>query len=596
MTKRSRERLPIAIVLLLFVVLVHVGGFLVIGFSTGKTLVLSMQSVMEPEVSQAQIFRGELVYPVTRMPDEDLMALRYVDLKTGKFRDAEFPEAYIDRGLVTDGKTLWAICGVGRIYETDGSTEKLYHTRRKLMSRPTLWNRAFLYEGAPAIVDYDAENVARLVVLIDHDWVDRGQIALPSVDHVWTFDKATGKPVLAPSMTTSSIGRLNNISVLPDGEKYHLLRLEPMPGDTAGQQIYRISHRVGFEFVVAPGDDEPASACLPMNAPAEATGWELLAVKIEMWNGCSAAQNGEMLLAGREDIRMASSGNIWKQVAHRDPADAQRFEKLLPTERLRAFEYSAGTIGLVTSPETNEIYAVVHSRLGDLDVYRLDGTQLVKLPYRIEGIVTPVVRQTGTVLFQVIAVLWIGTLLFVLGAAWLTNRTGLSSYSFGQEPVPLAPLMRRAVARVFDLMLILSPLLVHSAWRLSQMDAETLFVSFNRSLFRDLFVQGSFFPFLVWGGVTWVSLIAATSRWGVTPGKWLCQIRVFRTTLRPCGFTRALLRELMLWLDAPLLLTGIPAVISWLATDFRQRIGDLVADTIVIDVRARTVLSSAIET
>lgn len=58
-----------------------------------------------------------------------------------------------------------------------------------------------------------------------------------------------------------------------------------------------------------------------------------------------------------------------------------------------------------------------------------------------------------------------------------------------------------------------------------------------------------------------------------------------RTTLRSCGFARSLVRELMFWVDTPLLLTALPGVLCQLATANRQRLGDLVAQTIVVEKR-----------
>ena len=80
-------------------------------------------------------------------------------------------------------------------------------------------------------------------------------------------------------------------------------------------------------------------------------------------------------------------------------------------------------------------------------------------------------------------------------------------------------------------------------------------------------------------------MILIQSRWGFTPGKWLLGLRMLRTTLRPCGVARSLLRELLMAVDAPMLLTPLPGITSMLSTDCRQRLGDLAADTLVIQVR-----------
>lgn len=49
-----------------------------------------------------------------------------------------------------------------------------------------------------------------------------------------------------------------------------------------------------------------------------------------------------------------------------------------------------------------------------------------------------------------------------------------------------------------------------------------------------------------------------------------------------CGFARALVRNLLYYVDLPLLLTPLPAAISLMFSDHRQRLGDRVADTIVV--------------
>jgi uncharacterized RDD family membrane protein YckC len=70
--------------------------------------------------------------------------------------------------------------------------------------------------------------------------------------------------------------------------------------------------------------------------------------------------------------------------------------------------------------------------------------------------------------------------------------------------------------------------------------------------------------------------------WGITLGKWICGIRTVRTTLRPCGFFRALLRELLIVADTLFGMTLLPVTLAIAFSSFRQRLGDMVADTIVI--------------
>ena len=55
-----------------------------------------------------------------------------------------------------------------------------------------------------------------------------------------------------------------------------------------------------------------------------------------------------------------------------------------------------------------------------------------------------------------------------------------------------------------------------------------------------------------------------------------------RTTLRPCGIARTLVSNVVYYVDLPLLLTPLPAAIRLMFSDHRQRLGDRVADTIVV--------------
>jgi uncharacterized RDD family membrane protein YckC len=67
---------------------------------------------------------------------------------------------------------------------------------------------------------------------------------------------------------------------------------------------------------------------------------------------------------------------------------------------------------------------------------------------------------------------------------------------------------------------------------------------------------------------------------GKTPGKWLLGIRVLGTDLRPCGFGRALLRNLLTFVDG--FFNFLVGVLLVALTDNWQRLGDLVARTIVV--------------
>jgi uncharacterized RDD family membrane protein YckC len=69
-------------------------------------------------------------------------------------------------------------------------------------------------------------------------------------------------------------------------------------------------------------------------------------------------------------------------------------------------------------------------------------------------------------------------------------------------------------------------------------------------------------------------------RYGKTPGKWLLGIRVLGTDLRPCGFGRAFVRNLLTLADG--FFSFMVGALLVALTENWQRLGDLAARTIVV--------------
>jgi uncharacterized RDD family membrane protein YckC len=77
------------------------------------------------------------------------------------------------------------------------------------------------------------------------------------------------------------------------------------------------------------------------------------------------------------------------------------------------------------------------------------------------------------------------------------------------------------------------------------------------------------------------------SEWllGATPGKFIFRLRVRQTSGERCTAEQTAVRTLLRLLEVnPLLFGAIPAGIAILATKRRQRIGDLLAGTVVVGV------------
>ena len=185
------------------------------------------------------------------------------------------------------------------------------------------------------------------------------------------------------------------------------------------------------------------------------------------------------------------------------------------------------------------------------------------------------------------------------------------AHSVDSGPPPFATVVRRGLARLVDLSLVLIPLVLsvvlhpdvmgwwhHVADSLNSVLDILDYLPFDTTLQLYHWFHKSFLEYLralgeapfVWQWVV-VSVVIGVvqvvwqGRSGRTVGKWLLGIRVVRTTQRPCGLARSLLREILLVVDSTLLLSWVPGVIAIHSNMKSQRLGDWMADTIVVHER-----------
>ncbi len=584
MTSHTHERLPMAITLGTLVVLGQLGCLFVISLFTWRELFSPVSPIGDhPDLDSAVIFRGEIYY---RVLDMKVMGtrerIRAFDLKTGQVRDAISPSFLTNRGWVTDGQRLWGI-GDKEIIETDGTTSVTHRPRRLL---GTMNCRAFLYEGKPALIDRDANNVERLLVLVDGDWNDKGQVAMPGPGRVWKFDDARGRLVPVPRTSANSTRRgspWQQTRVISAGGAYHVFDLEETVGPI---QSVCLSYRNGLDLVAQPIESGPTSALAPENAPADTTGWIRLDTSIDPRDFGFAAFEGEPVIGGGGMPPMSIGVMRQKIAALRGRA----MDGNIPELR--------GQVALLSSREAAELYAIPRPSSSRLRVFRCNKQSVTEMPYRIEGAADWAVRFWKWVALKVFVVSFVGTLLLLVGTSRLKSFPTESAHSFGLRTVQLASLERRCLAKGIDVALLLCPTAILLACFVSYADSETLYWSGLGLLQGQFSHYGAELALLAFG-VTHLTvppfliMVRYEGCYGVTPGKWLCGIRTMRTTLRPCGFARALLRELLMWFDTPLLLTILPGMMCMLSTEQRQRIGDLVADTIVVEHDPSTTDSSS---
>lgn len=158
------------------------------------------------------------------------------------------------------------------------------------------------------------------------------------------------------------------------------------------------------------------------------------------------------------------------------------------------------------------------------------------------------------------------------------RRHRVAEYIAADERTRFASLWQRALAQVVDILPFAVGFVVPMAgmWRMFS-DPESLLES-------GPFFPLKFFAFLMaaflWGLVVLAAYSYAEGRWGKTPGKWLVGIRVLGTDLRPCGLGRAVLRNLLTFVDG--FFNFLVGTMMVALTENWQRLGDLAARTIVV--------------
>ncbi|MCP4898456.1 MAG: RDD family protein [bacterium] len=184
-------------------------------------------------------------------------------------------------------------------------------------------------------------------------------------------------------------------------------------------------------------------------------------------------------------------------------------------------------------------------------------------------IVIMAAQYGGTILFPIL-------LAVILSA--LMRRHRVDRFHSGEQEINQASLNRRALAQLVDLVISVGPvvaaigLFMRAAWSGVVDEPEE---------FREAVVV--FWPVLsamAWGLLASLFFTFSEGRWGITPGKWLTGIRVLGTDLQPCGFGRALVRNLLKCIDG--FFNFVVGIMVVALSENWQRVGDMAARTVVV--------------
>ncbi|WP_010582200.1 RDD family protein [Schlesneria paludicola] len=161
-------------------------------------------------------------------------------------------------------------------------------------------------------------------------------------------------------------------------------------------------------------------------------------------------------------------------------------------------------------------------------------------------------------------------------------------YGFGLSEVRLGSLLWRGIARLLDILLVFGSA-SGVGWFLTRgINWLAFYDALNVRLEHPSVPVVAMAAKVVAISIAVVTILIFTmqAQWGITPGKWICGLKTVRTSLRPCGFVSVLAREIVFFVDAGNLLCWSPGILSIALSDCRQRLGDIVGDTIVIETKS----------
>lgn len=133
--------------------------------------------------------------------------------------------------------------------------------------------------------------------------------------------------------------------------------------------------------------------------------------------------------------------------------------------------------------------------------------------------------------------------------------------------------------------------LIDLAVRIAYVFLVTMAISYNgwpRSVVTVLMLWVILVP------VSLYFLIFETAMQGQTPGKRALGLKVVGILGNPPGFSQHLIRWMFRLLETPFMLWGIVPVVAIARSPYNQRLGDLVAGTIVIDTKTRNTIDDTI--
>ena len=231
-------------------------------------------------------------------------------------------------------------------------------------------------------------------------------------------------------------------------------------------------------------------------------------------------------------------------------------------------------------PDSDRLVLVCAGFPGSLRLVEMRGTKVTRTVRFGGGF--PFSRGMMYMMMVPYSFMFLIPLLLAVLYSLLMRKYRVCDYRAAERTVPFAPLWRRAVAQIVDAGIAGAPSALGMMQMMTaMMDMEAMLAEGGPlAMFANLglMVGGG-----LWGLLCFLLFAFCEGHWGATPGKWLLKIRVLGAEdLQPCGFGRAFLRGILKFVDG--FFNFMVGLILVAFTENWQRVGDMAARTVVIDV------------
>jgi uncharacterized RDD family membrane protein YckC len=249
------------------------------------------------------------------------------------------------------------------------------------------------------------------------------------------------------------------------------------------------------------------------------------------------------------------------------------------------FSYDAGMtteMGIYPLGQPGRFAMLLQSFPGSLRLVQVDGAKVMKENRHGRGFPFP--RFFGVMMLGFYGPTLLLPLVLAVILSRLMKKHRICEHQAGSVTVPFASITRRALSQIIDFFVLGAPAIAGALLLFPMFDMEKMFSSGPLRLAGFGLMLGEIF----WGVFCLFAYSFLEGRWGATPGKWTVGIRVLGTDLRPCGFGRALVRNLLKFIDG--FFNFMVGILLAALSENWQRVGDMAARTVVVRARREMIL------